>query len=803
MERTQQQQPLEAAPAQADERETRGAQPIRFRPASWRTTGRKCSGRRLRPAKIPATGISDAVRGAGSQIPHREEMERAFGEDFSNVKAYPGQAAPMAALGARAATRKDKVAFAGDSPDRHTVAHELTHVVQTRKNGAAASSGVSREQDASEREAEAIAPRAAAGQEVQVHAAPSAGTHLLRDEDEKTLRDRFTASRPAGAIDAVVTQLRIYVDTRSQPFVEQGDLQGMFKEIDEKLQQETKEDLKKLVTPIVVKHFNAYDQAAAARRKEEKAAANAQKPTSISEFLGISPTPIRAMFKGRVLADGVNFYQSPTFQFGDKEQPAPLNVKLEKLTKDQVISVDEPEEGLKKNMKGAWYRATAQVGSEHIDGFVRKQDVEVQAAPELKSCAAVPLFRKEGPKPEDIRQQQLGDCFLIAAMAAISAKCPGEIEKRMQEGVDTVAVTLFDKGGTPDQPTFTARTVTVDKSLWVDTKTGAHVYAADGGHEPLWTAILEKAYAAFQGRPALGFKGIDKEGTTVASFRGAIGPPRRERITFAKCLGGAAKKEPAAPGGERGPVRCAGACGSAAQLHAPSENDERGVGAQRSSRSRGRRQISRELRTAKRTHRQGSGGADRAEPGPGMHVGAVWKGTTSGHGILHASFGTKAGLRPVQRRRGGALSTDSATPREGGSVVCLSTKGWGEGGTGLSGGENTTEVPGPRFTPWLHGSQHQRQSGRERALLRQDSKSLGTLRPRLLENGSGRDAGKGPKRRRVRPRAVRSDAVLQLRVQRLMSPSLDPLMVIDHVVRVVSSRGCRRSPSCWCASGRG
>lgn len=77
----------------------------------------------------PERAFDAAVRGGASAVPYAADMERAFGEDFSNVRAYVGRRAEMAGLGATAAARDEHVAFASATPDRETVAHELTHVV--------------------------------------------------------------------------------------------------------------------------------------------------------------------------------------------------------------------------------------------------------------------------------------------------------------------------------------------------------------------------------------------------------------------------------------------------------------------------------------------------------------------------------------------------------------------------------------------------------------------------------------------------------------------------------------------------
>ena len=136
------------------------------------------------PPRDAGAAFSDATLGGGSTVPYRAAMERAFGQDFSGVRAHLGQAKPMAAIGAHAAAHGETIAFAADNPDRETVAHELTHVAQQRQTpgSGAAPSGVTSAGAPAEREAEALAPRAAANAQVQVQVAPPAGAglHLVR-----------------------------------------------------------------------------------------------------------------------------------------------------------------------------------------------------------------------------------------------------------------------------------------------------------------------------------------------------------------------------------------------------------------------------------------------------------------------------------------------------------------------------------------------------------------------------------------------------------------------------------------------
>jgi len=109
----------------------------------------------------------DPFSGGTTQLPYQTELEQAFGEDFSDVGVHMGQAASLTGLAASAASDGQSVSFATANPSKEEVAHELTHVVQQRRNGRSGA-GVSNADSAGEKEAEQTAKAAAAGQSVDV-----------------------------------------------------------------------------------------------------------------------------------------------------------------------------------------------------------------------------------------------------------------------------------------------------------------------------------------------------------------------------------------------------------------------------------------------------------------------------------------------------------------------------------------------------------------------------------------------------------------------------------------------------------
>ncbi|MEX0761921.1 MAG: DUF4157 domain-containing protein [Dehalococcoidia bacterium] len=92
-------------------------------------------------------GVELPAPGGGSPLPSgtREEMESAFGSDFSSVRVHEGSAAD--AVGAVAYTQGTDIHFApgrynADSTDgQRLLAHELTHVVQQKAGKVASPQG--------------------------------------------------------------------------------------------------------------------------------------------------------------------------------------------------------------------------------------------------------------------------------------------------------------------------------------------------------------------------------------------------------------------------------------------------------------------------------------------------------------------------------------------------------------------------------------------------------------------------------------------------------------------------------------
>lgn len=134
--------------------------------------GAGCGHQSAEQPVVQRSAVHDVLRTGGKPLDDatRTDMESRLGADFSDVRIHDDGAARASAaeVGARAYTSGSHVVIGSGGGDKHTLAHELTHVIQQRQgpvagtdNGAGLS--ISDPSDRFEREAETNAQRVMSG----------------------------------------------------------------------------------------------------------------------------------------------------------------------------------------------------------------------------------------------------------------------------------------------------------------------------------------------------------------------------------------------------------------------------------------------------------------------------------------------------------------------------------------------------------------------------------------------------------------------------------------------------------------
>lgn len=122
--------------------------------------------------EVQRSSVHGVLRSPGRPLdePVRADMEARLGADFSDVRLHTGSTAARSAaeIGARAYTSGNHIVLGEGGADNHTLAHELTHVIQQRSGPVSGTDNgnglrMSDPSDRFEREAEATARQVMSG----------------------------------------------------------------------------------------------------------------------------------------------------------------------------------------------------------------------------------------------------------------------------------------------------------------------------------------------------------------------------------------------------------------------------------------------------------------------------------------------------------------------------------------------------------------------------------------------------------------------------------------------------------------
>ncbi|WP_435862139.1 eCIS core domain-containing protein [Streptomyces rubiginosohelvolus] len=154
---------------------------------------------------VQRSAVQNVLRAPGRPLDAalKDDMESRFDADFSDVRLHTGAAArdSAAEIGARAYTSGSHIVIGDGGGDQHTLAHELTHVIQQRTgpvSGTEDGTGlrISDPSDRYEREAEANASRVLSRPPAHSPAAESAG-HAPSSPDTAATVQRRPREKPA------------------------------------------------------------------------------------------------------------------------------------------------------------------------------------------------------------------------------------------------------------------------------------------------------------------------------------------------------------------------------------------------------------------------------------------------------------------------------------------------------------------------------------------------------------------------------------------------------------------------------
>jgi len=208
----------------------------------------------------------------------------------------------------------------------------------------------------------------------------------------------------------------------------------------------------------------------------------------------------------------------------------PLDIPLPPEFPDVVDELPLPEEKVINNLEqlsDVPPKFLAPKVKDQIQQVVDPRPTDFDQRPDLPKNSGAKygygsdqLYGKNGPKVTDVRQGDLGDCFLLGQLAAITARAPNHI-KDMVEVVDEgkYRVRFFERGGKENW-------VAVDAKLPLDIMREPK-FARSENANIIWSAIIEKAYAKLHG----GYEKIDSGGFSERTSLLLLGQ-KNEHIEF-------------------------------------------------------------------------------------------------------------------------------------------------------------------------------------------------------------------------------------------------------------------------------
>ncbi|MGY0611124.1 C2 family cysteine protease [Luteimonas sp. A501] len=139
-----------------------------------------------------------------------------------------------------------------------------------------------------------------------------------------------------------------------------------------------------------------------------------------------------------------------------------------------------------------------------LPGGARRAEDAGDATPTGDTFTDADLYGPNGPEPQDIDQDDLGDCYFVATLAGLANSAEGDarIEESItyNEDTGTFTVTFFEEGPLGIPVPVQVEVTQGDIQDNIDRNGGSTV--DNQGSGPIWPAVMEAAYAKHAGENA-------------------------------------------------------------------------------------------------------------------------------------------------------------------------------------------------------------------------------------------------------------------------------------------------------------